>query len=189
MPSQVSKELVREAVGVFDSAETLVAAVDELLISGFDRAELSLVASEPAVQEKLGHMYDKVRDLEDDAAVPRDAYVSIESIGDAEGVLIGGLMYVGAMAAAGSIVASGGTLAVAITGAAMLGGAGGGIGLILANWVGNHHADYLQDQLERGGLLLWVRTWDETHEKRATDILSKHSAHDVHVHGLPDPNA
>lgn len=188
MPPQVSKELVREAVGVFDSAETLEAAVDELLTSGFDRAELSLLASEPAVQEKLGHLYDKVSELEDDAAVPRDAYVSIESIGDAEGGLIGGLMYVGAIVAAGSIVASGGPLAAAITGAAMMGGAGGFIGLILANWVGDHHADYLHEQLERGGLLLWVRTWDEAHEKRASDILSKHSAHDVHVHGLPNPS-
>ena len=188
MPSQESDKLVREAVGIFDSAEALEAAVDELLISGFDRAELSLLASEPAVQEKLGHLYDKVSELEDDAAVPRSAYVSTEAIGNAEGGLIGGLMYVGAIVAAGSIVASGGPLGAAITSAAMVGGAGGFIGLILANWVGDHHADYLQDQLDRGGLLLWVRTWDEAREKRATDILSKHSAHDIHVHGLPNPS-
>ncbi|NKB58700.1 MAG: hypothetical protein GKS00_20415 [Alphaproteobacteria bacterium] len=185
MPKQDNGPLVREAVGVFDSAETLEAAVDELQSSGFNRADLSLLAGEPAVQEKLGHMYDKVSELEDDATVPRDAYVSTESIGNAEGGLIGGLMYIGAVAAAGSIVASGGPLAAAIAGAAMVGGAGGLIGAILANWIGDHHADYLQDQLDRGGLLLWVRTWNEAQEKSASDILTKHSAHDVHVHGLP----
>ena len=44
----------------------------------------------------------------------------------------------------------------------------------------------LQEQLDRGGLLLWVRTWDKDREKRAVDILNKHSGHDVHVHGVPD---
>ena len=56
---------VREAVGVFDDAETMQAAIDELLSSGFDRAELSFVASEGAVREKLGHMYERVEEVED----------------------------------------------------------------------------------------------------------------------------
>jgi hypothetical protein len=58
---------------------------------------------------------------------------------------------------------------------------------MLAQSVGEDHADRLQEQLDRGGLLLWVRTWDAEHEKRASDILSKHSGRDVHVHSLPVP--
>ena len=46
--------------------------------------------------------------------------------------------------------------------------------------------DGLVMHFERGGLLLWVRTRDAAHEDRAKKILSKHTAHDVHVHGLPD---
>ncbi|MEQ9487414.1 MAG: hypothetical protein RIM72_00290 [Alphaproteobacteria bacterium] len=186
MSDQQSEANVREAVGVFNNADSLVAAIDELQSSGFDRAEISLLASESAVQEKLGHMYEKVSDLEDDPAAPRTAYVSTESIGDAKGSLIGGLIYVGAMAAVGSIVASGGSLGIALIGATALGGTGGFIGAILAEWVGKHHADFLQEQLDHGGLILWVRTRDETHEKRATKILSSHSAYDVHVHGRPN---
>ena len=184
-PTQ-SQETRTEAVGVFDGAASLQAAIDELLNSGFDRAEISLLASEQAVMDKLGHAYRKAEDLEDDPSVPRAAWVSTEAIGDAEGGLIGGLVYVGALAAAGAVVASGGTLAGAIAGAAMAGGAGGLIGSVLAKLVGDHHANYLQEQLDHGGLLLWVRTRDGEHETRATGILSKHSAHDVHVHGLPD---
>jgi hypothetical protein len=44
---------VREAVGVFNRSEDLQDAIDELLSSGFDRAELSLLASEHAVEESL----------------------------------------------------------------------------------------------------------------------------------------
>jgi len=179
-----SQETRTEAVGVFDDAAALQEAIDELLSSGFDRAEISLLASEHAVEEKLGHAYKKVTELEDDPSAPRAAYVSTESIGDAQGGLIGGLVYVGALTAAGTIVASGGTLAAAIAAAAMAGGAGGLIGSVLAKMVGDHHAHYLQEQLDHGGLLLWVRTGDQEHELRARNILSKHSAHDVHTHAL-----
>jgi hypothetical protein len=148
---------VREAVGVFNRSEDLQDTIDELLSSGFDRAELSLLASEHAVEEKLGHQYEKVGALADDPTVPRAAYVSTEAIGGAEGGLIGGLMYVGAAAAAGAIVVSGGTL----------------------------DAHYLQEQMDRGGLLLWVRTWDAEGERRAVEILRKHSGGHVHVHALP----
>ena len=176
---------VREAVAIFYDAETLQDAIDELLSSGFGRADLSLLASEPTVVEKLGHKFKKTSELEDDTAAPRSAYVSTESIGDAEGGLVGGLAYIGAVAAAGAIVASGGTIAAAFAAAALAGGAGGLFGTTLAKWVGDRHADALQNQIDKGGLLLWVRTWDEAQEKRARDILSSHSAHDVHIHDLP----
>lgn len=175
---------IREAVGVFDDGAHLQAAIDALSSAGFDRAELSLLASGRAVDEKLHRAYRKVEELEDDARVPRTAYVSTEEIGEAEGALIGSLMYVGAIAAVGGIVASGGTLAGAIVAAALAGGAGGVTGSILAKLVEHHHADHLQDQLAHGGMLLWVRTRDPAHEARAREILTRHGARDVHVHDI-----
>lgn len=138
------------------------------------------MASEQAVEQKLGHKYRKVSELEDDDAVPRVAYVSPESIGDAEGALIGGLLYIGV----GAVLASVRALATAITGGALGGGAGAVIGSVLAKLVGDHHARDLKEQLDDGGLLLWVRTWDEAREKRAVSILKKHSGFDVHVHAV-----
>jgi hypothetical protein len=82
MPSEEKFNTIREAVGVFDNPETLQEAIDELMSSDFDRAELSLLASEQTVDEKLGHHYEKVKELEDDPMIPRTAYVSTESIGD-----------------------------------------------------------------------------------------------------------
>jgi hypothetical protein len=185
MSSAQKGRTVREAVGVFHRAEDLQAAIDELLQSGFHRAELSLLASEQAVDRKLAHRYRKIGSLEDDPVIPRAAYVSPEAIGDAEGGLIGILMYVGAVAAAGAIVASGGTLTAAIVGAALSGGAGGLIGSFLAGWLGEEHGRHLQEQVDRGGLLLWVRTWDGADETRAKRILARHGGDHVHVHALP----
>ena len=176
---------VREAVGVFEDAGKLQAAIDDLLTSGFDRSELSLLAAEQTVEEKLHGTYRKVTELEDRGEVPRTAYVSTETVGDVEGAMTGGLIYVGATVAAGAIVASGGTLAAAIAGAVVFGGTGGALGTILAKWFGDHHAHYLKEQLDHGGLLLWVRTVNKERERRASEILRLHSGLDVHIHELP----
>jgi hypothetical protein len=95
--SEPVKVEIREAVGVFHTAPEMEAAIEELEEHGFDRAEISLLASEETVREKLGHRFYDAKSLEDDPKVPRTAFVSTESIGDAEGALIGGLMYVGAL--------------------------------------------------------------------------------------------
>jgi len=176
---------VREVVGIFASSGDLQVAIDDLLSAGFDRMDLSLLASAAAIDEKLGHRFVKVETIADDQSLPRAAYVSPEAIGDAEGGVIGALMYIGAMTAAGVVVASGGTLAALITAVVAAGGGGGLIGAIIAKWIGSHHAHYLQDQLERGGLLLWVRAPDIGAERRAIDILKRHSGVDVHGHTLP----
>jgi hypothetical protein len=78
---------------------------------------------------------------------------------------------------------SGGTLAATIAIAILAGGTGGLIGSALASWVGHHHAAYLHDQIDNGGLLLWVRAWDKADEERALAIMKKHAASHLHAHG------
>jgi hypothetical protein len=177
-------ETIREAVGVFANENDLQAAIDELLSSGFHRAELSLLASEEAVNAKLGSGFPNIRVAEDDPVVPRTAYVSPEAIGDAQGGIVSGLVYAGATAAAGTVLISGGAIVAALVAATLAGGAGGIVGGLLAKWLGDYHTDYLQRQIDHGGLLLWVRTRDAKAEERATDILKRHSSRDAHVHDV-----
>lgn len=174
----------REAVAAFHDAKSLEAAIDELMSSGFDRAEIGLLAGDTAIEEKLGHLYEKVQQAEDDPNAPRIAYIAREDVGDAEGGVMGVLLYIGALAAAGGIIASGGTLAAAFAAAAAGGTVGGLLGASLARLVGEHHANFLEHQLKRGGILLWVRTPTPEREERALEILRRHSADDVHVHDL-----
>jgi len=180
----MAKALVREAVTAFDTLEEFEAAVDDLLSNGFDRAELSLIARDDAVVEKLGHIYRRAEEVENDPAVPRKAFVSEESIADGEGALVGALMYLPAVVVGGAVVASGGALAAAFGSAGLAAAAGGVVGAALAEWLGEDHADYIRRQLDRGGLLLWVNLRDRAHEVAAIAILKKHSKHPVHVHAL-----
>ena len=178
--------LVREAVGVFHDVKALQAAIYDLETHGFDRAEISLLAPVPTVEKDLGHAFRSVRELEDDTRAPMVAYTSPESVADAEGAIASGLLYVGALASLVPVVASGGSIAAAMIAMTVGGGVGASIGAVLANLFGKQHAKYIEDQLDRGGLLLWVRTWNAGDEKRAVEILSEHSGEDVHVHAVPE---
>lgn len=170
----MAKETVREAVGVFHDEPSLRTAVDDLLIAGFDRSSLSLLASTHAVEEKLGYRYEKVDDVEDNLHVPRTIYVSVDSRTEGEAAAAGGLAYVGALGAA-------------IIAAAAAGGFGGIVGVVLARLFERRHAQHLQEHLEHGGLLLWVSTHGDQQERAASEILSRAGAEHVHVHDLPEP--
>ncbi len=182
----MTDEKVREAVGVFHDESSLQSAADELLTAGFDRSQLSLLASNHAVEEKLGHAYERIFEIEDDPDVPSVAYRGSDSRTEAKSAVVGGLAYVGALGTVGVIVASGGTVAAMLIGAAVAGGTSGLIGVMLARFIERHHANRIQEQLDHGGLLLWVRTVDAEHENRACTILRRHGAEDVHIHSLPE---
>jgi hypothetical protein len=99
--------------------------------------------------------------------------------------LISVLAYVGGVTTAGAIAIAGGPLTLIIIGAGLAGGVGGMIGAGLAKLLGERRAAEIHSHLDEGGLLLWVRTWNNDDEQRALAILSGHSGRDVHVHSLP----
>jgi hypothetical protein len=173
---------VDEAVAVFHDVSALDAAVDDLRKAGFRRGDISLLASEDAVEKKLGHRYERIEELEDDPDAPRVVYRTRASVGESEDLIIGSMTYLPAVVAAGTVVATAGVVAAAVTGTAI---AGALIGTVLAHWLDRQQAEWLQEQLDHGGLLLWVRTPDTEAEPKAMTILRRHSAHDVHIHRLP----
>ncbi len=177
---------VTEAVAVFHDVTSLDAAVEDLHKAGFKRSDISLLASEDTVEKKLGQRYERVEELEDAPDAPRVAYRSRASLGDTEDVLVGSFTYLPAVLAAGTVVASAGIVAAAITGTAI---GGALIGTVLARWLGEHQAAYLSEQLDHGGLLLWVRTHGKEQEDAALRILLDHSGADVHLHQLPAEHA
>jgi hypothetical protein len=185
MEQETIDKKVCEVVGIFNNMHALQTAVDELHTRGFDLSEVSMLADEETVKEHLGEEYKKIKDIACDPSAPRSSYVANENIGAAQGGLIGGLLYVGTLAAATLIIAAGGTLAVTLTTAALTGGASSILGMLLGKYVGKKHAEYLENQLKHGGLLLWVHIREEQREKVAQEILKKHNAHDVHTHYVP----
>jgi len=175
---------VREVVGVFDDPAQLQLAVDALQEAGFNRSDLSTAADARKVDAALGGHYFNVREIEDNAEVPRRVFVSKVSLGDAEGILVGIAVYIPAMLAAG-IAAGRGADAMGIVWAAAVAGALGGIlGWMLARRLDKRYLRDFQEHLNRGGVVLWVTVHDDAQEARAREILARHSSRDVHVHEL-----
>lgn len=173
---------VPEAVGVFDTFESLQAAVYDLMIAGFSRYDISLLGDEDAVTEKLGKHFWRSRDVEDDPEAPRAAFVSEEAMGELEGAIAGGFFFIGSYIAMAALLTPASTLAASIAAIAIGGGPSAVLGTLLARRIDKHHRDYYADQIERGGILLWVRTWDKDRERLAKKILKGHSGRDVHIH-------
>jgi hypothetical protein len=167
-------ETVREAVGLFDNMEHLQDAVRELESTAFPRQDISILGHNP------GAIVAEV--AEDNPNVGREAPVRVEEQIIGTGALVGAAAYVGGVAAAlaaGAVAIPAPLLAVAI-------GIGGGAtaGGILAKVLGNHYDKAVHDQIEKGGLLLWIRTPDEGREKIACNIMNAHGARHVHIHEI-----
>jgi hypothetical protein len=175
---------VREVTGVLPTREALDIAVDGLLLAGFDRADIDLMASVDAVVEKLGGLYAPTPELADLPEVPRQAFKAHEDVTIPMAGAAGILVYLGATAAALGVVASGGALALVVAAAAAGGTAAGGIGVLIARSLGRKHARELEEQMALGGLVLWVRVRSPEREEKAQQILQTHGAQAVRVHEI-----
>lgn len=179
--------VIKEAVAVFDTPDDLFAAIDAIRYAGFSRADVSVLADEETIEAKLNDAFWKAESLVDNPEAPRRAYISEEAVGAAEGALVGAPLYVGAFIALGAIAAPAMPLSAAIAAVVVGGGAGAALGGLLAARVGKRHAEYLENQIGHGGLILWVRTDTEEKGKKALEILKSLPAHDVHLNDwVPD---
>ena len=173
---------IPEAVGVFDTPEDLRSAFYDLRMVGFSRYDISLLARQEVLEEKLGKSYWRATDLEDDPEAPRAAFVSEEAIGELEGAIGGGFFFLGSYIAMAAMLTPASTLAASIAAIAIGGSPAAVIGTLLARRVGKRHKDYYANQIDHGGILLWVRVRDKEREEMAVKIMKGHSGRDVHVH-------
>lgn len=175
---------VREVVGTFENALSFEDAIEELEVSGMDRADISMLASQKSVEEKLGHLYHKTSELGDEGRVPQAIFASHHEIAEGKAAIVGIPAYIGGSGAGIAIVASGGTLAIAALVAAAGAAAGAGIGALFAHAVGEHHAQTLREHLTAGGLLLWVRVHNDAQEESAIAVLTRSGGKSVHAHSI-----
>jgi len=172
----------REAVGVFDDLEKLDKAVSELEISKFARHDISVLGNKEKVEERFGQKNVKPEWLEDNPNAPRGISVRPEEKTIGASVMVGVPAYIGGCIAAIAVnpaphlvllgaVASGSVLG------ALIGGA-------IVFFLNQKITKRINRQIQKGGLLLWVRTPGPQREKIALDILRKHGARHVHLHDI-----
>ncbi|MGH7054104.1 MAG: hypothetical protein ACREFA_09845 [Stellaceae bacterium] len=179
----MADRIARDAVAAFPDTAHLQNAVDELMVNGFDRALLSVMPPNRDIERRFGPDW-RVADIADDPATPRVGFVGLDSRAEGRGLAAGGLGYLGAAIAAGAVIASGGALAL-VAGLAAAAGIGGGmIGKRLGRSLDTHYGQWLGQQQQRGGILLWVRTLNAEAETRACEILKRRGGSGVRIVAL-----
>jgi len=157
-------DAVTEVVGRFARRAGFTAAVEELLRAGFAVSDLSVLDTHEALSA---------------AGTAGEAWQS------ALAGLVGEIKYVGPITAAGLIGIATGPVGAAISAAVAAGLTGAALAELLETVRATPHTESFARALEAGALLLWVRTTDFEGEAKASDILSRHGAQDVHQHQRP----
>lgn len=176
------QETIREAVGLFDDITSLQEAVRTLENTAFPRQDISVLGNRKDIEEKFGAKAVAPAVVEDNPDAPRQSPVRTEEQVIGAGALVGGAAYVGAVAAA--IAAGAVSIPATLFAVALGGGSGAAIGGALAKVLGDHYNHEIKEQIEKGGLVLWVRTPDEERENIACDIMQAHGAKHVKVHTI-----
>ena len=176
----MEQSIIREAVAVFDDAEKLESAVSELQSKGIDRSELSILAHDwPAAR-----LPRDIQRAADDPATPREPVVTDTDLRQGRVLGTGLAATIAAFAAAGFTVATGGVGAATVIAAVAAAGGVGAASTLFGRKLADDQTSFLDAQLARGGVLLWVRTRNTASEQIVLEVLRRHSAH-VYLHDLP----
>ncbi len=175
---------IREVVAVFETRVALENAIEDLMSNGFDRSQLSLLASSEAVEDKLGHRVDDIGAMADDPTVPRTEPLERSDVGNAMGVAVGPPAAFAALAAAGITAMTGGAFAGVALAALAAGGGVGAIGAMLAKRFNDEVVLDFEEQVAHGGILMWVSVRMPEQEQRAREILARHAKERVRSHEI-----
>lgn len=164
---------------MFRSAEDVEAAISELTSAGWDRSELSLLAQPGAFETTPGIGNAAAAT---DPGTARAPVVSDPDVRQGRTLATSLAGVIAAFVASGATIFTGGTALAAVIGAAAAGGGAAAAINAIGQKAGSSRADFLHEQVERGGILLWVMLRTPDKERVAHEILARHGAQIVEPH-------
>lgn len=183
--SKKKKNTIREAVGLFSREKKFQAAIDELQSSGFDQSEISVLPASEVLNGTLKNKIKSIEDIEDNPEIPRSVHMPKETLGDIEGAVLAIPLYIVIAFVAASIVMSGGSILSAILLSSITGIIVVAISIYFIQLLSRRRQNYMNIQKRMGGIILWVKTKNKLHEKKAIKILQKNDGRNVHIHDMP----
>lgn len=171
-----------ETVGLFTNADSLQEAVRELESTAFPRDAISVLGTRKEIEQQFGQATLPPELAEDDPSVPRQAPVRPEEKNIAAGALVGCAAYVGVVSAA--IALGPASIPATLMAVVLGGGSGAALGTMLLKRLGHKFDHNIEEQIAKGGLILWVRTPDRQSEIIAQAIMERHGATHVKSHEI-----
>jgi hypothetical protein len=175
---------VREVAGVFHSRHAIEAAVEDLLLNGFDRADIDRLASLDEVSQRF-KVYVGPEEAADLTSTPR---LPVFTRDDVTLTLVVAASLIGAAAgtavAFGVITSEGSDSSAAILGTLVGLGAAGVAALVMVRVFRREDLRGLEWMEFDRGLVLWVRVRSPEQEAKAQDILQRNGGRAVRVHEI-----
>ena len=142
-------------VGIFSSPKALYGVVHDLELKGFDHAQFGVLST------KADNDSRPASEMADDPLTPTEAPDDPEeSAGTIAAAIVGGL-------------------GLALLAMAAAGGVGGVSGLLIAAGFQREHAESIDSQLSKGGLVLWIQPRDAGQHSLALEAMRAAGATDV----------
>ncbi|UFW46371.1 MULTISPECIES: hypothetical protein [Bradyrhizobium] len=184
-PDVLDRIRTREVTGVFHSRKALDAAAQDLLSSGFDRADIDVSASPDEQQRRLNYQAIPAADLADIPAAARRPYVGGDDRLGLEVVTASVVGCVVALVMAFYLVSREMTPPSVIL-VSVLGGIVAAAVAIrpLRRVMQRDRVRGLEPVAEWEGLLIWVRVQSPEKEALAQEILLRHDGEAVHIHEI-----
>ena len=175
----------REVTGVFHSRKALIDAADDLLVAGFDRADIDVSASFDELQRRLNYQSIPPADLADIPTAARQPLIDQGDVLTTDAVVGSLAGCIGAVAMAYFLIIRGmAPLSVGIV-SVLTGLVVGGVAvLVVRRRLQRERVRGLEKLAEAHGLLIWVRVQSPEKEAEAQEILARHGAEAVHVHEI-----
>jgi hypothetical protein len=172
-------ETVREVAGLFESRAGVQSTIDNLLLAGFDRADLGLMAGVDSLRHVLRKVSISIEELEGTSS--RGAPVLPREVVAVQAMIVGTVGFFAAAGAAWISIASGAGTVLAVIASAIAGCIAAALGgFVFARRFRPKDVVVLDDTL-RGGVVLWVRVRTTDQEAEARQILATHGARSVRV--------
>jgi hypothetical protein len=184
-PDVLDRIRTREVTGVFHSRKALDDAAQDLLSSGFDRADIDVSASPDEQQRRLHYQAIPAADLADIPAAARRPYVGGDDRLGLEVVTASVVGCVVALVVAFYLVSREMTPPSVIL-VSVLSGIVAAAAVIrpLRRVMQRDRARGLEPVAEWEGLLIWVRVQSPEKEALAQEILLRHGGEAVHIHEI-----
>lgn len=164
-----------DSVAVFFEKANLEAAVGQLKEIGIADEQMGLLCSESCLSSKLEHLHAQLKQQSGNPDAPNVKSIDGEALNVAPYATFGAFTFVGGVLGGGALVASAGVLGGAVAVAAAASTVVGGIGALTAGILSQSDAENLQEQLDAGHMLLFVRTGEDRQKDQVLEILAEHS--------------
>jgi hypothetical protein len=163
-----TKTELKTVVGFFSSPRQAEQAITNLLLAGFPREQISMLASD--ARNKETPAVGPIHEVGEDSEAGRDAV-----IGGIAGLVAG--VVASAIPGIGPILAIG-PLAAAIGGLGIGAAAGGLIGVLKDHGISEQEAEFYAEGVRRGGALVSIHTIEDD-VSRAEKVLKESGAEDI----------